>query len=67
MKNKEITYTEAIAEIEVIIEKITTSELNVDELDKDVERASELIKFCKSKLHTTEEKINKILEKLEIN
>ncbi|MDR3227737.1 MAG: exodeoxyribonuclease VII small subunit [Prevotellaceae bacterium] len=65
MKNEELTYSQAIAEIESIIEKIKTSDLNIDELNKDIERATELIKFSKSKLFTTEENINKILEKLE--
>ncbi|MDR2292860.1 MAG: exodeoxyribonuclease VII small subunit [Prevotellaceae bacterium] len=67
MKNNELTYTEAIAEIKSIIEKIENSELNVDALDKDIERAAELIKFCKLKLHATEENINKILEDTELN
>ncbi|MDR2653154.1 MAG: exodeoxyribonuclease VII small subunit, partial [Prevotellaceae bacterium] len=55
MKNKELTYTEAMDEIKSIIERLENSELNVDALNKDAERAAELIKFCKSKLHTTEE------------
>jgi exodeoxyribonuclease VII small subunit len=58
------TYVEAIAEIEAIIKKIEDSDLNVDELGSDVERASELINFCKSKLYATEENINKILENI---
>jgi Exonuclease VII small subunit len=64
MKKKEISYNDAIAEIEAIVEKIGNSDLNIDELNKDVERAIELISFCKTKLHTTEENINKILEKI---
>ena len=67
MKNREITYIEAIAEIEAITEKIKVADINIDELNKDVERASELINFCKSKLHTTEEKISRILEQLDID
>ncbi|MDR2652143.1 MAG: exodeoxyribonuclease VII small subunit [Prevotellaceae bacterium] len=50
-----------------MIERLENSELNVDALNKDAERAAELIKFCKSKLHTTEENINKILEDTELN
>ncbi|MDR0754126.1 MAG: exodeoxyribonuclease VII small subunit [Prevotellaceae bacterium] len=65
MKNKKLTYTEAIAEIKSIIEKIENSELNVDALNKDVERAVELIKFCKSKLYATEKNIDKILDDTE--
>ena len=64
MGKNEQTYVEAIAEIEAIIKKIEDSDLNVDELGSDVQRATELINFCKSKLYATEESINKILEKL---
>ena len=64
MGKNEQTYIEAIAEIEAIIKKIEDSDLNVDELGSDVQRATELINFCKSKLYATEESINKILEKL---
>lgn len=64
MGKNEQTYVEAIAEIEAIIKKIEDADLNVDELGSDVQRATELINFCKSKLYATEESINKILEKL---
>ena len=64
MKKQEQTYIEAVAEIEIIIKKIEDSDLNVDELSNDVERASQLINFCKSKLYATEENINKILDTL---
>jgi exodeoxyribonuclease VII small subunit len=67
MKNKELTYTDAIAEINAIIEKIERSEINVDTLNNDVERALELIKFCKLKLYATEKNINKILDDTELN
>lgn len=64
MKKKEQTYSGAIAEIEAIIKKIENSDLNLDEVGNDVERAMELIRFCKSKLHATEDNINKMLESL---
>ncbi|MDR1985164.1 MAG: exodeoxyribonuclease VII small subunit [Prevotellaceae bacterium] len=67
MKNKELTYSEAIAEIEAITNKIENSELDIDTLYKDVERSMELIEFCKSKLFATEKNINKMLEKTELN
>ncbi|MDR1554159.1 MAG: exodeoxyribonuclease VII small subunit [Prevotellaceae bacterium] len=67
MKNKELTYTEAMDEIKSIIEQMENSELNIDVLCKDVERSIELIRFCRSKLHTTEENINKLLDDTELN
>ncbi|MFO8021891.1 MAG: exodeoxyribonuclease VII small subunit [Perlabentimonas sp.] len=61
-KKKQPTYAEAITEIEDIIERIESNELDVDNLSKDVKRVSELIKFCKAKLKATEEEVEKILE-----
>ncbi|MFP4556894.1 MAG: exodeoxyribonuclease VII small subunit [Bacteroidales bacterium] len=61
-KKKQPTYAEAIREIEEIIEKIESNELDVDNLSKDVGRVSVLIKFCKAKLKATEEEVEKILE-----
>ncbi len=61
-KKKQPTYAEAIREIEEIIEKIESNELDVDNLSKDVRRVSVLIKFCKAKLKATEEEVEKILE-----
>ena len=61
-KKKQPTYAEAINEIEDIIERIESNELDVDNLSNDVKRVSELIKFCKAKLKATEEEVEKILE-----
>ena len=57
------TYEEAISEIESIVKKLENSELNVDELSKDVQNSLKLIEFCKSKLCATEEHINRLINK----
>ncbi len=62
MAKQEITYKAAIAEIELILEKIEEGELDVDELTDNVKRVTELLKICKSRLHKTETEVNKILE-----
>lgn len=62
MPSKKITYAEAISEIEEIVEKIENNELDVDELTENVKRVSDLIKFCKAKLKSTEEEVDKILK-----
>ena len=61
MTNKKITYSEAIAEIEEITEKIENNEFDVDLLAQNVKRIAELIKLCKAKLKSTEEEVEKIL------
>ena len=61
---KKITYTEAITELEELVQGIENNETNVDELSQKVKRASELIKICKQKLHQTEEEVNNILKEI---
>lgn len=65
MKNEEITYTAAKAEIEKIVSLIESDELDVDQLTKYVRRASELVTFCKKKLTDTDEELQKVLEQLD--
>ncbi|HTN69408.1 MAG TPA: exodeoxyribonuclease VII small subunit [Dysgonamonadaceae bacterium] len=64
MKNEEITYSEAKAEIEEIVALIESGELDIDQLSKKVKRASELVAFCKQKLTETDTELQKILEEL---
>ena len=64
MKNEEITYTEAKAEIEKIVSLIESESLDVDQLSKYVKRATKLVAFCKQKLTETDEELQKILEEL---
>ncbi len=65
MAKKNITYQEAITEIEEILKEIENEELDVDKLSNKVKRVSFLIKFCKNKLHNTEKEVEKILEEME--
>ena len=65
MPKKELTYSEAISKIEEILNKIENEELDIDQLAKNVKLASELMKFCKSKLHDTENEVEKILENID--
>lgn len=66
MKDEQITYTAAKAEIEKIVKMIESDELDVDQLTKHVKRASELVEFCKKKLTQTDEELQKVLDKLEV-
>lgn len=66
MKDEQITYTAAKAEIEKIVKLIESDELDVNQLTKHVKRASELVEFCKKKLTQTDEELQKVLDKLEV-
>ncbi len=63
--SKDPTYGEAMAEIEEILEKIESGELDVDELTDKVKRVAGLLDICKKKLKTTETEIQKVIEGLE--
>jgi len=65
MAKKNSSYNDAVAEIEDILRKIENEELDVDELGKNVERVSFLLKMCKEKLHKTEVEVEKILGEME--
>lgn len=60
-KKTEPTYTEAIAEIERILARFRSEEMDVDNLAKEVQRATELIAACKARLLKAEEEVGKIL------
>jgi exodeoxyribonuclease VII small subunit len=61
MSKQKISYSDAVNEIEEILNQIENGELDVDELTEKVKRVTMLIKSCKSKLKATEEEINTIL------
>lgn len=65
MATKKVTYSEAISEIEEILEKIENEELDVDELAEKVKRVSVLLKICKDKLTKTNEQVEQILKEME--
>ena len=65
MAAKRVSYNEAMAEIEEILEKIENEELDVDELAEKVKRVSVLLKMCKDKLHKTNEQVEQVLKEME--
>jgi exodeoxyribonuclease VII small subunit len=64
MPKKEISYQDAVREIEETIRKIESGELNVDQLTDKVKRVSALLEICRKKLKIAEEEIVKIIEGL---
>jgi exodeoxyribonuclease VII small subunit len=64
-EKKKLTYSQAIGELEKIIDEIEAESVDVDVLSENVKRATYLIKFCKSSLRTTEEEVKKVLSDIE--
>ena len=65
MAKKQISYTDAISEIERILHEIENQEPDVDVLSDKVKRVAELLNVCKDKLRNTEAEVEKILKDME--
>ncbi len=55
-------YDEAVSQLEEIVKKMESGELDIDMMSTELKNAQQLIKLCKDKLTKTEEEIKKILE-----
>jgi len=58
----ELSYKEAIAEIEQILRSLREEQNSIDTLSERVSRATELITLCREKLRKAENEVNKVLE-----
>lgn len=63
---EQITYEKASEELEQILFALKNEQVSVDELAIKVERASKLIIYCKEKLSDTQNKVEEIIDKLEL-
>lgn len=59
---EEISYTDAIAEVEKIIAELSNGKVEIDTLPTHVKRGSELIELCRNRLRETEEALNKVFK-----
>ncbi|MFN7181346.1 MAG: exodeoxyribonuclease VII small subunit [Planctomycetota bacterium] len=63
-EKSEISYAEAMKELEKIVEDIKNENISIDELTEKIKKATSLIKLCKEKLRDTEKNINEILKEM---
>lgn len=64
-KSRQISYSQALTELEKIVGEIESEEIDVDALAEKVKRAAYLIKSCKGRLRSTEEDVKKALTEVE--
>lgn len=57
-----IEYTEAIKELEQILERLRSGEVAINDLASTVKRANELVEECRRQLTKTREELEKITE-----
>lgn len=60
-----LSYSEAIVELESILQRLRSGELGIEELTTSVKRAKELIELCKAELTTTKTELDKIINDTE--
>lgn len=62
---KELTYTQAVTELEQILSYMQGDKCDIDRLSALTRRATELLKECRSRLTATDEELRTILSQLE--
>ncbi len=62
---KELSYTEAVSELESILQMMQGDKCDIDRLTDYTRRATELLTECRSRLTTTDEQLRSILAQLE--
>lgn len=60
MSKKNMTYDAAYAELNYILSSLQKEDVSLDDLSDKLKRAAELSDFCKTKLRSIEEDIEKI-------
>ncbi len=60
---KKMSYQEAVEEVNAILDRLNNEELDIDQLSKEVKRATELINLCKGKLRKAQEEVEKVFDK----
>lgn len=58
------SYSDAIAELEKIVEKIQRDDCRIDDMRNYVKRSVELLNYCKKELFHTDEELKRLLEDL---
>ncbi|AYA37100.1 exodeoxyribonuclease VII small subunit [Hymenobacter oligotrophus] len=59
------TYRDAIAELETLLRRLETENVDVDDLTANAQRAAELIRFCKQRLRTAEASLDRVFDALD--
>ena len=65
MTEKTLPFQAAMEELESILRKLDSEEVSIDSLAVDLQRASKLIEWCRSRLETTRVEVERIVTDLE--
>ena len=62
--NLDLTYEEALQELQDILGRMQSNELGIDSLTENIQRASMLLDICQGKLQKTEAEVQAVLKRL---
>ena len=62
---RNLNYKEAMTQLETILERVDNTDVGIDELARQVQEATELLKTCRRILTETEQSVQGALETLE--
>ena len=62
--NLDLTYEEALQELQDILGRMQSNELGIDRLTQNIQRVSLLLDFCQGKLQKTEAEVQAVLKRL---
>lgn len=65
MSSEDLTYSQALEELRAIHGRLRADDVDVDNLIKDVERASELLDFCQRRITAVGEQLEEVLTDFE--
>lgn len=63
---EDLTYRAALDELREIHARLRSDEVDVDRLVVDVERAAELLAFCRERLDSVGERLEEVLEDFDV-
>jgi exodeoxyribonuclease VII small subunit len=61
-QTKDLQYKDAMAQLQGIVRRVESSEVDVDELAAAIRSANELITVCRAKLRSAEDEVAKALD-----
>lgn len=60
----DLTYNDAVQELQDILARMQSGEMGIDELTVQLQRAGTLLDFCQAKLQRTEAEVQAVLQRL---
>jgi exodeoxyribonuclease VII small subunit len=63
-KDQKLTFSQAMQELEAILQRVDNDSIDIDRLAEELQRASELLELCRGKIKKAEVEVHQIVQKL---